>query len=52
MDLECALHEKCNRIPVKVVQRLISSMMLNALWVLGILTKVIPDTGNDLTFEV
>ena len=44
MDIERALHEKNNRINVAVAQRLISSMMLNAVWVLGGLTEVIPDT--------
>ena len=44
MDLERAIHEKSNRITVALVQSLISSTMLNAVWVLGEITEVIPDT--------
>ena len=52
MDLKHALHKKINQIPMAVVQRLISSMILNALWVLGELTEVIPEIlSNDVTFE-
>ena len=44
MDIECALHKKCNQSPMVVAQRLISSMMRRCVGACGGLTKVIPDT--------
>ena len=36
MDLERALHKKCNQIPMLVAQRLISSMMRRLVGVCGV----------------
>ena len=52
MDLEHALHKKCNQIPMFVAQMLISSMMRDetlcaCLWGL---TEVIPDTEERCDF--
>ena len=44
MDLERALHMKCNQIPMVVAQRLISSMMRRSVGACEGLTEVIPDT--------
>ena len=50
MDLERAINEESIRITLAIVQRLISSMMLNAVWVLGGVTEVIPDTEKRCDF--
>ena len=36
MDLERALHKKCNQIPMVVAQRLISSMMIRCVGACGV----------------
>ena len=44
MDLERALHKKCNRIRMAGVQGLTASRMRRCVGVLGGLTEVITDT--------
>ena len=51
MDLERALHKKCNQIPIVVAQRLISSMMRRCLGACGVKRRSYQVLNNDVTFE-
>ena len=51
MDLERALHEKCNQIAMVVAQRLISSMMRRYLGASGVERRSNQILSNDVTFE-
>ena len=51
MDLERALHKKCNQIPMVVAQRLISSMMRRCVGAFGVKRRSCQIVSNDVTFE-
>ena len=51
MDLERALHKKCNQIPLVVAQRLISSMMQRCVGACGVKRRSYQILSNDVTFE-
>ena len=51
MDLERALHKKCNQIPDVVAQRLISSMIRRCVGACGVLRRSYQILSNDVTFE-
>ena len=51
MDLERALHKKCNQIPMVVAQRLISSMMRRCVGAFGVQRRTYQILSNDLAFE-
>ena len=51
MDLERALHKKCNQIPMVVAQRLISSMMKCCVGACGVQRRSYQILSNDVTFE-
>ena len=52
MDLEGALHKKCNQIPMAVPRRLISSMMRRCVGTCGVQRRSYQRLSNDVTFEV
>ena len=51
MDLERALHTKCNQIPMVVTQRLISSMMRCCVGACRVYRRSYQILSNDVTFE-
>ena len=57
MDIESALHKKCNQKPMAVTQRLISSMMRRHVGVLGVcvwgggLRRSYHILSNDVPFD-
>ena len=51
MDLERALHKKCNQIPMVGTQRLISSMMRRCMGACGVERRSYQRLSNDVTFE-
>ena len=51
MDLERALHKKCNQIHMVVAQRLISSMMIGCVGACGVKRRSYQIQSNDVTFE-
>ena len=51
MDLERALHKKCNLIPMAVAQRLISSKMRRWVGACGVYRKSYQILSNDVTLE-
>ena len=51
MDLERALHKKCNQIPMVVAQRLISSIMRRCVGAWGFNTRSYQIQSNDVNFE-
>ena len=51
MDLERALHKKCNQIPMVVAQRLISSMMRRCVGACGVKRRKYQTLSNNVTFE-
>ena len=51
MDLERALHKKCNQIHMAVAQRLISSMMIRCMGACGVQRRSYQILSNDVTFE-
>ena len=51
MDLERALHKKCNQIPMVVAQRLISSMMRRWVGACGVERRLYQILSNNVTFE-
>ena len=52
MDLERALHKKCNQIPRVVAQRLISSMIRRCVNACEAKRRSYQILSNDVTFEV
>ena len=51
MDLERALHKKCNQIPMVVAQRLISSMMRRCVGACGVTRRSYQILSNDVTVQ-
>ena len=51
MDLERALHKKCNQSPMVVTQMLISSMMRRCLGACVVFRRSYQILSNDMTFE-
>ena len=51
MDIERALHKKCNQIPMVVAQRLISSMMRRCVGACGVKRWLYQILSNDVNFE-
>ena len=51
MDLERALHNKCNQIPMVLTQRLMSSMMRRCVGACGVLWRSYQILSKDVTFE-
>ena len=51
MDLERALHKKCNQIRMVVAQSLISSMKRRCVGVCGVYRRSYQILSNDVTFE-
>ena len=51
MDIERALHKKCNQVTMVVAQRLISSMMSRCVGACGVERRSYKILSNDVTFE-
>ena len=51
MDIERALHKKCNQSPMAVAERLISSMMRRCVGACGVLQRSYPILEHDVTYE-
>ena len=51
MDLERELHKKCYQIPMALVQRVISSIIIRCVGAWG-LTEIYQILSNNVTFEV